>query len=134
MADVVYTINYDKVHGLSTSQGIEVIGTSRDRVRFVTETTDYKMALKRDETKNRSDWPLAGIPDPYPIPLKGATPANWLSVGHSGVSLEFHYICGYIDANGQFQKWSDSYSLPAERRSGAAVRRAPASSLPWPVS
>jgi|HubBroStandDraft_6_1064221.scaffolds.fasta_scaffold754666_1 hypothetical protein len=132
MADVVYTINYDTQNGLMTSQGIEVIGTSRDRVRFVTQTPEQKVALQRDQTKNPNGWPLKGLPDPYLVPSTKDAP-HWIDVDSSGRSGAFHYICGYINDKGEFKKWSDSGALPVERRSAAAVQRAPASSLPWPV-
>jgi hypothetical protein len=132
MADVLYTINYDEQQGLRTSQHIERIGTSPDRVRFVTETDpkEYKMALQRDRKKNPHIWPLNGIPDPYPIPSE-LDPAEWIDVNHSGGQEQFHYICGYLDDADKFHKWPDP---PVQHgKHGTAAQPAQVSSLPWPT-
>lgn len=128
MADVRYTIDYDDNKGLTTSQSIETIGTLQDRVRFVTTTTAYKIALKRDLTKNPKDWPLEGVVDPYPVPLASATP-EWFVVGHSGNTDAFHYICGYLE-NGKFERYKVK---PVSQKGGTAPEPAPVHSLPWPT-
>jgi hypothetical protein len=129
MADVLYTINYDDKQGLTTSQSIVKIGTSRDRVRFVTTTKDYQIALKRDLKKNPKNWPLSGAADPYPVPQATAKP-KWFDVGRSGKTDSFHYICGYLE-DGKFERYKVRH--PVTPNGGAAPAPAPASSLPWPT-
>ena len=128
MADVLYTINFDDKHGLTTSQSIVRIGTSQDRVRFVTNTKDYKIALKRDMKKNPRNWPLKGVVDPYPVPQATAKP-QWFVVGHSGKNEAFHYICGYLE-DGKFEKYPHQ---TISSGGGTGTVPAPASSLPWPT-
>src|SRR5262245_26699908 len=96
MADIVYTIDYDE-NGLHTSQHLEKIG-SPDRIRFVTTTKEYKVALERDPKKKS---PFEGVKDPYPVPLATAK-KKWIKVVHPGSG--FHYICGYLEGN-KFEKW-----------------------------
>jgi hypothetical protein len=124
MADVLYTINYDEKQGLSTSQSIVNIGTSRDRVRFVTTTKnpEYPIALQRDKKKNPRNWPLKGVPDPYPVPLDTAKP-KWFVVEGSGKTKSFHYICGYLE-DGHFEP----YPPPVNPKAGTDPN-----SLPWPT-
>jgi hypothetical protein len=113
MADVLYTINYDDKQGLTTSQSIVKIGTSRDRVRFVTTTKEYQIALKRDLKKNPRNWPLKVPVDPYPVPQAKAKP-KWFVVGRSGQTEAFHYICGYLE-DGEFVPYpttGTTHSLP----------------------
>ena len=128
MADILYTINFDDTKGLTTSQSIVNIGTSQDRVRFVTTTTDYTIALKRDLKKNPKIWPLTGAADPYPVPQATAKP-EWFVLGCSGKTEAFHYICGYLE-DGKFEKYPHH---PVGSQGGTGTVPAPASSLPWPT-
>lgn len=122
MADILYTINYDKKQGVSTTQSIVKIGTSQDRVRFVTTTVNSTLALQRDRKKNPRNWPLTGVVDPYPVPQETAK-AEWFVVGRSGTTKAFHYICGYLE-DGKFEP----YPPPTNPKAGTS-----AGSVPWPT-
>jgi hypothetical protein len=130
MADILYIINYDDVQGLSTSQSIVGIGTSRDRVRFVTTTNPqkYQIALKRDLEKNAYNWPLQGVVDPYPVPQASADP-EWFALESPGTTDSFHYICGYLE-NGKFERYK---VRKVSTGGGTGTETAPVHSLPWPT-
>ena len=140
MADIVYTVDYDEKDGLKTSQKIQKIGSSPDRVRFVTNTTEYKMALERDRDKNPTEWAFEGIPDPYPIPHSSDN-AVWIEVVNPGGPLHFHYICGRLEGK-KFLRWpaKRAGAKPAKVKAARAGSNsqyesgpAPAQSLPFPT-
>jgi hypothetical protein len=136
MADILYKILYDDDNGFRREQHVVAIGTSPDRIAFVTDAKTIahlkkegkkgkKPALKR----NHSPFRDGAMKDPYIL----STSRKFFEVATRGGLNGFRMECGEVDnETGKFRKWTKKEAQGKKKGKGTVVQQANPS-LPFPT-
>ena len=132
MADIVYKILYDDDNGFRREQHVVAIGTSPDRIAFVTDAKTIAHLKKEGKKpalrRNHSPFRNGAMKDPYILSVS----RKFFEVATRGGLNDFRMECGEVNnKTGKFKKWTKKEAVGKNPKVAAPKPASP--SLPFPT-